>query len=374
MKRRTVQLFATSAVFSLAFVFGCGDTSGTKSAVTEPDVYTAGYIVESVSAAGGSVASLAPRFTNKTRGVDRITAVKQGNPKAAYWKNGSIIVLTDGTVSCYANGIAVSGTDVYIGGEVDTETGAVTAGFWKNGTQTILPSSGEAAVNSVAIAPNGDVYAVGYDADEYDACHATLWINGVESYLTDSTLPRSEAYQVVFSGNDCYIAGVVSSEYEWKKGQAVYWKNGTINYLTTDAADAGAYAIYVSGNDVYAAGYSHDGVTSYGKAAYWKNGSITFLTDGSDYQVINGIALNGTDICAAGCDGYVAEYWNNGVATAFSDGTDYADATGIAVSGSNVYVTGYDKDAAKYWKNGTAVDMSVTAATIKSRVSGITLY
>jgi hypothetical protein len=68
----------------------------------------------------------------------------------------------------------------------------------------------------------------------------------------------------------------------------VYWKNGVETVLHSSAANAFASSIYVSGDDVYVAGYAYNtGQPSY--AVYWKNGVEVKLTDGSNQTVATSI-------------------------------------------------------------------------------------
>jgi hypothetical protein len=69
---------------------------------------------------------------------------------------------------------------------------------------------------------------------------------------------------------------------------AVYWKNGVETVLPHSAANSFASSIYVSGNDVYVAGYEYDtGQAKY--AVYWKNGVEVKLTDGSTETIATSI-------------------------------------------------------------------------------------
>ncbi|MEJ7675202.1 MAG: hypothetical protein WKF59_21480 [Chitinophagaceae bacterium] len=62
---------------------------------------------------------------------------------------------------------------------------------------------------------------------------------------------------------------------------AKVWKNGVATSLTNGSADEFASSVYVSGTDVYVAGYESD-VSGFGidVAKVWKNGVATSLTNG----------------------------------------------------------------------------------------------
>jgi len=125
---------------------------------------------------------------------------------------------------------------------------------------------------------------------------------------------------------------------------ATLWQNGVPAYLTSGVTKAAAKGVYVSGTDVYVAGYEHIG--SYDVARIWKNGVATSLSAGTSNAQANAVFISGTDVYVAGYEfisgSSVARVWKNGVATSLPSGTAGV-ANGIFVSGSNVYVAGSAK-------------------------------
>jgi hypothetical protein len=91
------------------------------------------------------------------------------------------------------------------------------------------------------------------------------WKNGKENLLSNGTSAKA----VSLSGNDVYFAGFE------RNAEAinvmVSWKNGQPTRLTDGKESAGVYAMTVSGQDVYLAGYLE------GNATYWKNGKAVSL-------------------------------------------------------------------------------------------------
>src|SRR5450755_4387278 len=91
---------------------------------TGPDVYVAGYANGCVYWKNDSAVSLP--WCGETVGINVSgndvyvggTAAKVGAAYllAAYWKNGSLVYLTDGSNVALANSIYVSGNDVYVSG------------------------------------------------------------------------------------------------------------------------------------------------------------------------------------------------------------------------------------------------------------------
>lgn len=100
------------------------------------------------------------------------------NTTAIFWKNGSVIELTNGNTTAKANAIFVSGDDVYVAGSEGN-----VAVIWQNGSPTNLTDgSSPSEVKSIAV-KNNDVYAVGYEGS-----HPRLWKNGAVQNLADRNL------------------------------------------------------------------------------------------------------------------------------------------------------------------------------------------
>jgi len=124
-----------------------------------------------------------------------VYVVGQDNNAPVYWKNG----LEDTLHLIYpfgeANSIAVSGGDVYIGGN---QHYAITAGaIWKNGKLIFLPSPAFKGVWR-KIAVNGpDVYDVGYTdtltTSSQETSVALFWKNGIKKTLSG---PYSNALNI----------------------------------------------------------------------------------------------------------------------------------------------------------------------------------
>ena len=175
---------------------------------------------------------------------------------------------------------------------------------------------------------------------------------------------------------DVYVAGSIGYD-------AVLWKNGIANYLTNGSISttASANSVFVTGTDVYVAGYQH---SSWGDIAkVWKNGVATNLggglyPNGSSYDAhANSVFVSGTDVYVAGYAFNAAIIWKNGVATTLAGGTtnNYAEAFSVVVSGTDVYVAGAaevpfpNSLAAKVWKNGIAINLTTNGSAYASAQS-----
>jgi hypothetical protein len=107
-------------------------------------------------------------------------------PYPVYWKNDSVVAL-QAPVEGMANGIAVSGHDVYVAGS-QYHTIQYQACYWKNGTLNYLPQQKGNGSNTTGIVTySNDLYIAGADFDGDFGYTAAYWKNGNEVLLTDGT-------------------------------------------------------------------------------------------------------------------------------------------------------------------------------------------
>ena len=296
------------------------------------------YVAGGVSASGvGPVVAGRPAPLN---GIGLFDSVP------GYWLNGAWASLplglaTSGTV----NSVVVSGDDVYIGGDCYFPGGVQTPGYWMNGAWTGLPVG--AAVAAVATS-------------------------------------------LVVSGTDVYLGGLLrgADQTTYIPG---YWENGLWNPLEPLAmVQNQVNAIAVSGANVYVAGFSMD---SFGENTYpgcWTNRTWAALPfpslTGYNFGTVTGLFLSGSDVYAAGyCSdsgiAYTPGYWKNGIwhGLVSGPGAAYSSQTGsIFVSGTDVYVTGICSSTPGsgffpaqpgYWKNGIWTALPALDSTQVSRLA-----
>ncbi len=175
---------------------------------------------------------------------------------AAYWVNGAATLLPRPgglTVDYYANGIVVSGGDVYVSGYTDFGNGSIgTAISWANGgwaTTLSLPSGwlfDDYTANGITVS-GSDVYVAGGGVNSIGNNAAAYWMNGASTTLPmPSEMPNSSAGSyadgIAISGSDVYTVGYAGQT-------AAYWVNdgeGTLLPMPSGAYKSWANAITVS--------------------------------------------------------------------------------------------------------------------------------
>ena len=309
--------------------------------------------------------------------------------RAVLWKNGTAQYLSKGNNYSSANSVFVSGNDVYVAGRNDGK-----AVLWKNGVEQNLKNlpnySDGANANSVFVSGN-DVYVVGSGFMEEESA-AILWKNSAPQHLADGidSYAGAEANSVYVSGNNVYVAGIeYESTTEICGSSGKLWKNGIDQNITertniskdNSSSASIAHSVFVSGNDVYAAGYEeyieyNEDSGSEGKSfvILWINGIGHNLTNGTNRAEANSVFVAGSDVYVAGNEdnaswNRVAKVWKNGVAQNLSDGKNHAHATSVFVSGSDVYVAGLDNGVVTLWKNG--VTQKLTDGTVDAYVHSV---
>lgn len=211
-----------------------------------------------------------------------------------------------------------------------------------------------AMMNLASCNAQSDVYVVGSEGFV-----ATLWKNGVAQNLTDGTNPAG-AESVYVSGNDVYIAGYEMTAQGIQV--AKLWKNGVAQNLTDGNYKALATSVYVSGSDVYVAGFEEN-MLGYSYAKLWKNGVAQNITGGTATAQANYVYASGNDVYVVGFESKIPFIWKNGEENILSfDGR----ANSAYVFGNDVYIVGWEKGnnvsgdglfrnlsmrIAKLWKN-----------------------
>ena len=227
-----------------------------------------------------------------------------------------------------------------------------------------------------------NVFVAGYENNAQGNSAARLWKNGVVQNLagsvfrssnTDGTLEYAEARSVFISGNDVYVAGYEQFQKEIQVTENVVnyetirrarlWKNGVLQHLTNGISFDEATSVFVSDNNVYVLG--REVLENPRRFAFklWKNGEAEIFAEGNNEWQANSLFVSDGDVYIAGrernTDGFHAILWKNGVGKFLDSGTaNSSRANSVFASGSDVYVAGSGGSFAKLWKNGKAENLT----------------
>jgi hypothetical protein len=338
MNKRTRPAFAAFA--ALAFSLSLASCSGGKDDPAPgggPDVYVAGS--ESISGSGSRATlwknGTAQRLSNKTSGASSVfvsgsnvyvagTENDGDYGRATLGTNGAAQRLGDDSGSAVS--VFASGNDVYVAGQGGS---GLVPMIWKNGVAQRL-SERNGWVDSVFVS-GGDVYAAGIDTEltnSYPTSRVTrsyVWKNGVAEQFDESTRSTglTGKYSLFVSGGDVYVAGYYGASSD---ARVVYlWKNGERREI--GGADLYARSIYVSGSDVYVAGY--ESTSNGNRAVLWTNDTRRQLSGNASSA--NSVMVLGSDVYVAGAENSRAGFWRNGARQQFSgDGASGASAIFVA--------------------------------------------
>ena len=136
---------------------------------------------------------------------------------------------------------------------------------------------------------------------------------------------------ITLTAQDVYVAGI---EYTNEGSVLVptLWENGTQQSLGSGSSNTYAGSVFVSGSDVYVAGYESNGTRLV--ATLWKNGVAQDLTDGTVVAVAYSVFVYGSDVYVAGSEDDSAILWKNGIPINLSGSSGYGEGFSVFVTGS----------------------------------------
>lgn len=185
-------------------------------------------------------------------------------PDAANWFGGaSYVAKWNGSawsplgsgVNRGVHSLAVSGNELYVGGEF-TQAGGISANYiakWNGSAWSALGTGMDGLVNSLAATTAADVYAAGYfsTAGGVTAYSVAKWNGSAWSSLG---LGRSSAVSALAaSGTDVYAGGTLSTITGYWGRSVAKWNGSVWSRLGSPMNDE-IYALAVSGTDLYAGG------------------------------------------------------------------------------------------------------------------------
>jgi len=297
---------------------------------------------------GYGVLALAVSGTDLYAGGDFTTAGGVPANYIAKWDGSAWSALGSGLGPSYLGppwvyALAVSGTDLYAGGQFTT-AGGVPAYIakWDGSVWSALGSGIPGYVDALAVSgtilfAGGNFRGAGCIA-KWDG---SAW-SALGSGLSGSGLPEVSALAV--SGTDVYAGGYFTTAGGVPANNIAKW-NGSAWSALGSGITGSVSALSASGTDVYAGGYfTTAGGVPANNIAKWNGSAWSALGSGINGQVY-ALAVSGTDLYAGGsfttAGGVPANYiakWDGSAWSALGSGTGPVSA--LAVSGTNLYAGG----------------------------------
>jgi hypothetical protein len=232
----------------------------------------------------------------------------------AKWDGSSWSALGSGMATSSSDSaviaLAVSGSDLYAGGQFDTAGGAPANNIAKwNGSSWSALGAGVSGGGVLALAVSGsNLYAGGdfYTAGGIVANGIAKWDgrawsalgSGVSGFLT------GYVYALAVSGSNLYAGGTFTTAGGAPANYVAKWNGSSWSALGSGMNDY-VYALAVSGSDLYAGGlfYAAGGIPAH-SIAKWDGSSWSALGSGMggffSHPSVNALAVSGSDLFAGG--------------------------------------------------------------------------
>jgi hypothetical protein len=312
-------------------------------------------------------------------------AMWDGTAWSALGSNGS----GNGALMDVVVALAVSGTDLYVGGLFMDAAGIPEADFvakWNGSAWSALGSngSGDGAIPSRGV---GDVLALAVSGGDLfvggrfvnvagipEADHVAKWNGSAWSALGSNGSGygaiNGYVYALAVSGNDLYVGGLFERAAGIPGADGIArWNGSAWSALGSNGAENGyfhVYAIAVSGSDVYAGGYFNGlaGIATADYIAKWNGTAWSALgSNGSGHGALKApvyaLAFSGPNLFVGGGFNNAAgnpladriAKWNGHAWSALGsngsgDGALNARVGALAISGGDLYVGGGFTNAA----------------------------
>jgi hypothetical protein len=244
--------------------------------------------------------------------------------------------------------IAVSSSDVYVGGSFTRAGGSIPAdriAKWDGSSWSALGSGFNGDVYAIAVI-GSDVYAGGtFTTIGVSTVNRIAKWNGSSWSALGSGMDANVVLALAVSGSDLYAGGGFTAAGGNPANYIAKWNGSTWSALGS-GLNNGPAAIAVSGSDLYVGGYfTQAGGNPASYIAKWNGSAWSALGTGLNGSVRT-IAISGSDVYVGGtfstAGGNSADRlakWNGSTWSALGSGADN-EVYAIAVSGSDLYAGG----------------------------------
>jgi hypothetical protein len=223
--------------------------------------------------------------------------IKVGNDmKPKVWKNGVAITLSQDSFD-YAepSDIKVVNGDVYVSGYVGgvfPSQNIPRAAYWKNGVLNLLSNNYPGSGTSAIFVNNTDIYITGSESVAgQNLGNGVYWKNGIKTSLSlAAPYTSAEPTSIFIDNNDVYFAGsTILLNLGLPLRNASYWKNNNISMLTnysTMSSLSFVHGIFVKNNIVHTlVDYFHPNASGF-TPFYFQNNAIVPLTGFTNTQQV----------------------------------------------------------------------------------------
>lgn len=276
-----------------------------------------------------------------------------GNTLPVYWQDSSMIYLSTNMLG-YAKAISVSGTDVYVAGQLNPDSIAKPV-IWKNTVPTFLSDSAGMVTDIYVTGQN--IYASGY-VIYLGITYPVMWVNGSMSFLSAN---EGSANSIAVSGTDIFVAGNMLDSLTMSKTVPALWMNGILYY--SNQISGNINSVFVSGADLYIAGQMDQGIGM--NAFVMKNSIETVLSlyGGSANHVFadsGNVFVSGNAFASTQSSFYNPILWKNGAGSYYANSSIFGEVTAATKSGKVVYAVGFGDTfgVPKLWTNGEEYNLS----------------
>ncbi len=228
------------------------------------------------------------------------TAGGNSTGNVAKWDGSAWSSLGTGIPNFYVEGMAASGTDIYMGGLFSSAGGVTVSNIakWDGSSFSALGSGINSEVASIAVG-NGYVYAAGAfsQAGGITASNIARW-NGASWSAVGSGL-NAFVYALASSGTDLYAGGQFTMSGSAPIMRIAKWDGSAWSALGS-GMNNNVLALAVNGNELYAGGqFTTAGGGTANYIARWDGSSWSALGGGVNGYV-RAIAVSGTDVYVGG--------------------------------------------------------------------------